>query len=246
MDHGWFKLYRRLTESDFWTSEPFTKPQAWVDLIALANHNPGSVWIRGVEINVKRGQTARSELTLASRWKWSRKKVRNFLKWLEKEQQIEQQKSNITSLISIINYNHYQTEGTTNGTAEGTTEEHQKNTKGYTNKNKKNEKKYKRAISVLDFFSPVINGWNKSKLVQTIDGFISTRKTKQISSGVIQKEFEYWKQFPNETINAALTAYVEGQLWESGKGEKYFRGIIRGKDKAIQKESNQSLFQKAF
>ena len=238
MDQGWFKLHRRLTESDFWTSEPFTKPQAWVDLIALANHKPGSVWIRGVEVHVKRGQTARSELTLAKRWKWSRKKIRNFLKWLEKEQQIEQQKSNVTSLISIINYDHYQTEGTA--------EEHQKNTKGYTNKNEKNEKKYKSAISILEFFSPVINGWDKPKVEKTIDGFISTRKTKQISSGVIQKEFEYWKQYPNETINAALTAYVDGRHWESGKNEKYFRGIIRGKDKAVQKESNQSLFQKAF
>ena len=246
MDQGWFKLHRRLTESDFWKSEPFTKPQAWVDLIALANHKSGIVWIRGVEVPVKRGQTARSELTLAKRWKWSRKKVRNFLKWLEKEQQIEQQKSNVTSLICIINYDHYQTEGTTEGTAEGTTEEHQKNTKGYTNKNEKNEKKYKRAISVLDFFSPVINGWDKSNVEKTIDGFIFTRKSGQISSGVLQKEFEYWKQFSNEAVNAALSAYVDGQYWKSGKSEKYFRGIIRGKDQAIQQESNQSLFQKAF
>ena len=74
------------------------------------------------------------------------------MKWLEKEQQIEQQKSNVTSLISITNYDRYQAEDTTEGTAEDTTEEHQKNTKGYTNKNDKNEKKYKRAISVLDFF----------------------------------------------------------------------------------------------
>ncbi|WP_321493945.1 hypothetical protein [uncultured Desulfobacter sp.] len=146
MDRGWFKIYRRLAESDFWVSEPFSKPQAWVDLIALANHKPGTVWIRGVEISVNRGQTARSELTLSKRWKWSRKKVRNFLKWLEKEQQIEQQKSNVTSLISIINYDQYQTDGTAERTAEGTTEEHQKNTKGYTNKNDKNNKNEKNII----------------------------------------------------------------------------------------------------
>lgn len=129
MDRGWFKIYRRLTESDFWVSEPFTKPQAWVDLIALANHKPGTVWIRGVEIYVDRGQTARSELTLAKRWKWSRNKVRKFLKWLKKEQQIEHQKTNVTSLISIVNYDHYQAEGTANETPKGTPERHQKDTK---------------------------------------------------------------------------------------------------------------------
>ena len=45
---------------------------------------------------------------LAERWKWSRGKVRSFLKTLKTEQQIEQQKSNIINKIIILNYNSYQ------------------------------------------------------------------------------------------------------------------------------------------
>ena len=144
MSKGYVKLHRQLIESDFWASEPFTKPQAWVDLFSLANHKPGRIWIRGIEIFVNRGQTAVSELTLTKRWKWSRNKVRNFLKWLKKEQQIEQQKTRVTSLITIINYDQYQgndtTNETTNETTSDTTKGQQKDNKRYTNKNDKNDK----------------------------------------------------------------------------------------------------------
>jgi hypothetical protein len=33
-----FKIDRKLLESEWWVSEPFSKPQAWVDLIGLANY----------------------------------------------------------------------------------------------------------------------------------------------------------------------------------------------------------------
>lgn len=150
---GWVKLHRQLLESDLWLAEPFTKAQAWVDLFGLANHEPRTTWIRGIEVKVERGQTARSELTLAKRWKWSRKKTRSFLKWLEKEHQIEQQKSNVTTLIKIVNYERYQGEDTPKGTPEDTPKEHQKNTKGYTNKNEKNEKNDKKVHKYPDGYS---------------------------------------------------------------------------------------------
>lgn len=78
-------------------------------------------------IEVKRGQLARSEEALAQRYKWSKNKLRKFLKLLEKGQQIKLQRSNIINLIEIINYDSYQkvtdkrynkktTEGTTKGT----------------------------------------------------------------------------------------------------------------------------------
>jgi len=97
-----------LEDSPLWLSEPFTRGQAWVDLLMLANHREGSTWKRGILIKVHRGQVAASENELADRWKWSRSKVRNFLKLLQNEQMIRQQKSAVTSTISITNYDRYQ------------------------------------------------------------------------------------------------------------------------------------------
>ncbi|WP_020585632.1 hypothetical protein [Desulfobacter curvatus] len=194
---------------------------------------------------MKKGQFIFGRKTAAKELKMSPSTIRNRMEKLKNVENLDIQTDTHFSIVTIVNWELYQHPNK----KEDTQTDRQRTGKGQpkdTNNNVDNVNKYKRTISALDFFSPEINGWDKPKLEQTIDGFISTRKTGQISSGVIQKEIEYWKQYPNETINAALTAYVDGQYWKSGKGEKYFRGIIRGKDQAIQKESNQSLFQKAF
>ena len=115
---GWVRLHRVLTSDPIWTAEPFTRGQAWVDLIMLANHLEGYIRVRGVKVEIKRGQVGYSEVALAQRWRWSRDKVRRWLKELEgKEEKIIQQKNNISSVITLINYGKYQTNDTANDTA---------------------------------------------------------------------------------------------------------------------------------
>jgi len=109
-----------MTKSDLWKSEPFTRGQAWVDLLLLANHKEGFIRARGIRIDILRGQVGTSQVELAKRWKWSRGKVKRFLNELEVDQQIEQQKDNVSSLITITNYNQYQGDDTANDTANGT------------------------------------------------------------------------------------------------------------------------------
>jgi len=105
---GWVKIHRCLVNSDIWNCEPFSRGQAWIDLIILANHKESFFYKRGNKIVVNRGQVGRSELELSDRWKWSRTKVRKFLEDLKKEQQIEIVKSRITQVLTIVNYDAYQ------------------------------------------------------------------------------------------------------------------------------------------
>jgi len=120
-----FQVNRKLLHHPLWLAEPFTKGQAWVDMIGQAAHAPYRVEIRGIWIDLVRGQLALSEREYAVRWKWSRGKVRRFLAELEREtvQQIVQQKTNVTSVVTIRNYNHYQLDGTANGTTDDTTDD---------------------------------------------------------------------------------------------------------------------------
>lgn len=120
MSGGWIKLYRKSFNNELYFAEPFTKWQAWVDMLLLANHEENVITKRGIKIIVERGQIGYSEVSLAERWKWSRDKVRRFLKYLENgekndtakngktRQQIRQQKCNTTTLITILNYEKYQ------------------------------------------------------------------------------------------------------------------------------------------
>ncbi|MBU1126720.1 hypothetical protein KJ758_03855 [Patescibacteria group bacterium] len=118
MKKGWVGLHRCIEDWDLYFSEPFTKTQAWIDLFLGANHTDGSIHIRGNTVEIKRGQIGWSEITMTKRWKWSKNKVRRFLKWLETEQQIVQQKDRyITTIITILNYDNYQKD-TADDTAE--------------------------------------------------------------------------------------------------------------------------------
>lgn len=106
--NDWFSVQRKYLFSELWLAEPFTRGQAWLDLIGLARFQDGFIFKRGIKVEIKRGQVPYSKSELADRWQWSRGKVRRFLMDLQNEHQIDQQKNNVTTLISIINYDRYQ------------------------------------------------------------------------------------------------------------------------------------------
>ena len=139
MHRGYVKLWRKLRNNPLWLAEPFTKGQAWVDLLMMANHKNGTVVIRGIIVEVNSGQVLAGEQYLADRWKWSRGRVRRFMSYLERKtvQQIVQQKNNVCTVITITNWKDYQGNGTADGTTSSTTDEQQTDTL----KNVKNNKK---------------------------------------------------------------------------------------------------------
>lgn len=108
--------------------EPFTKWQAWCDLILLAYFAPADFFVRGIKVKAKRGCVYKGVLELAERWKWSRGKVERFLSYLVSDKRIGIQKNNVISCISITNYEKYQQNETTNESANestnGSTNEH--------------------------------------------------------------------------------------------------------------------------
>lgn len=164
MYRGWISLHRKITDNPLWTCEPFTRGQAWVDLILLTNHDYSFFYKRGVKIEVKRGQLARSEVELSDRWKWSRSKVRKFLNDLEKEQQIEQHKTNVTQILTIVNYETYQQkeqQTLQQKNSKRTAEEQQKDTynnvNNDNNENNVNNKKVKFHSEIQTLLNNVIN-----------------------------------------------------------------------------------------
>ena len=116
---GWIKLHRCIIDNWVWDCE-FSYGQAWIDLLMKACHKPSKLMIKGQMISLERGQQARSEVTLAKEWKWSRGKVRRFLSRLEGDSMIVHQTDNLTSIITIFNYDSFQGGDTADGTADGT------------------------------------------------------------------------------------------------------------------------------
>lgn len=107
-EKGWIKLHRQLQECPMWYSERFSKGQAWVDLLLLANHSDKKILFNGEFIIVERGQYLTSMVKLAEKWKWSRPTVTKFLNLLEKDKMITRSSDNQKTLITIENYGIYQ------------------------------------------------------------------------------------------------------------------------------------------
>ena len=126
VNKGFIKLPRQIIEDTHYFSEPFTRTQAWVDLIILANYQDTTALVRGVKIVVKRGQVCRSITELAKRWKWSRNRVMRFTEGLVDAERLHVQKLPIVNVYTIRDYEEYQgngaTDEATNRSTSGTTD----------------------------------------------------------------------------------------------------------------------------
>jgi len=100
-----------------WEDKPFSKGQAWIDMLLLMNHETKKVLLGNELIEVKRGEHITSEYILADRWGWSRKKVRNFLQLLVDDGMIENLKEDKKrTRLRVCNYNDYQISKNYDGT----------------------------------------------------------------------------------------------------------------------------------
>lgn len=140
---SYFKVNRSLLDHPLWLSEPFTKGQAWVDLIGLAAFKDHTNYYNGHRQEIHRGQLFVSSAFLEKRWKWSRNKVRAYLKDLVKDGMCVVQGTTEGTTITIENYAFFQDKQPAKGTAEGTAEG---TTKGTQHKNVINNAK--RIVSI--------------------------------------------------------------------------------------------------
>lgn len=134
MAEGWIKLHRQLQDCPIWFSERFSKGQAWVDLLMMANHSSKKILFNGQMITVQRGQMITSMVKLSEKWKWDRKTVLSFLKLLESEEMISRISDNSKTIITIENYDFFQGSDETVGQPIP----HRLDSKTDTNKNDKN------------------------------------------------------------------------------------------------------------
>lgn len=105
-DGNWIKLHRGLLKS-YISSDPHAL-SLWIHLLLLAQHKPSEFIFNGKLVKLKAGQLLTGRKKLAVNSGISENKIFRLLKVLESEQQIEQQKTNKYTIISITNWHKYQ------------------------------------------------------------------------------------------------------------------------------------------
>ena len=138
MAEGWIKLHRAIQEHWLWDDEPFTRGQAFIDLLLMVNHKDKKIMFNGELIEVKKGSKITSLRQLSDRWKWSTNKVKKYLEQLQKDGMINYKSDNKKTLLTIENYGVYQGQGNT----EETQKEHRSDTEENQKKTNKNDKEY--------------------------------------------------------------------------------------------------------
>jgi hypothetical protein len=241
---GYILLARKMLESEIMDKPPlFFKLWGW--MLLQAKFKPKNGLERGqFKTSIAEMREAMSYLVGYRKETPTAKQIRSVYESLTKGHMIGTMKVTGGMIITILNYEEYQEPKNYEGHNERVHEREKEGT-SY-NKEERERMNISSGKSAIDFFAPEINGWDNENIQKTIDGFISIRKSKKISLGVVQSEFEYWSQFPDNIINKSLSIYVTGRYWEKTKGEKYLRGIIRGKNKEAEKEKSNPMFKRAF
>lgn len=105
MHRGYIKIWRKIEDSFL-----MTDPDAlwlWVRLLLKANYKPTEFIFNNKKIILDRGQLLTGRKSLVDKHRISESKVYRLLKTFENEHLIEQQKTNLYSIITIVSYNDY-------------------------------------------------------------------------------------------------------------------------------------------
>ena len=113
MDKGWIKLSRNITDHWLWKDRPFSRGQAWIDLILSANHEEKKVLFDGKLIVIRRGQQVTSIRKLSDRWGWNKRTTKRFLSMLETDGMLSMECTTRCTTLTIVNYGKYQNRSTT-------------------------------------------------------------------------------------------------------------------------------------
>lgn len=185
----WIKLHCQLAHHDLWLMEPFTRGQAWVDLLMLAQTKPGWIMVRGISVDLDRGQVGYSELSLSERWKWSRGKVRRFISELKKREMVDIKQDNKTTIITVLNFDTYQAkptaDGTASGTASGTPNGQQTDNRRTLTRKKEGKKERTLKDSI-----PHADG-----VTASADPFYLTKKKRQLKGKRLETFNRFWAAF---------------------------------------------------
>ena len=166
-NNGWIKLHRKLLDNPV-VMKDSDHLAVWIYLLLNASHTEYPVLFGGKKISLKAGQLITGRKSIASTLGISESKVRRILDLFEIDQQIDRQRSNKNSLVSILNWDKYQIfdqQIDQQATNKRPTTDQQ----ATTNKNNKNIKNIKECKEIIYSDVPELN--------ETIIAFIDYRKS---------------------------------------------------------------------
>ena len=105
---NWIKVSRDLLEQPFWNEKPFSKGQAWIDILLSVHWKNGYVRVGNRKRKVYPGQLWITYQDLADRWGWSKSAVNRFLHELVETDRATLNGTAFGTLLTLKNWALYQ------------------------------------------------------------------------------------------------------------------------------------------
>jgi len=217
---GYIKLYRQIWENHYlWDDKPFTRGQAWIDLLMLMNHK--DAFVIKYRMTVHRGQRIISIRQLSERWGWSRTKTSDFLNSLQSAGMAKFESDTKKTVITIANYDFFQDVKAT----EKPPKSHRSATEvPATNKNEKNDKEKRIPLPLenvfqgRDFPEPVkaaITDWLRYKAEKKQD--YKPTGLKSLLTEIANNIARYGDDAVVHAIIITMAQNWQGIVWDKAK-----------------------------
>lgn len=207
-----------------WEDKPFSRGQAWIDLLMLANYTDKKKPKSGEIIIYKRGNVNLSMMQLADRWGWDRRTVKRFLDLLTNDNMVSVDSTTHGTTITIVNYEVFNNPCTTNGTTNARPMVQQMPTTNKDNKDKKENKntyltERKQIIEYLNQKCGTKYRYGSDTSKKYISARLNDGYTVEDFFKVIDKKYDEWRGTEREK-------YLTPETLFGNKFEKYLNQKI--------------------
>ncbi|MCF8051573.1 MAG: hypothetical protein K9L59_10075 [Desulfobacterales bacterium] len=226
---GFVLLSRKIMDSGIMEKPPLYM-KLWIWMLLRASHKDHGSLKRGQLFTTHRKmQAAMTHKVGFRKEKPSIKEIRGVLEFLTISRMVVTMKGTHGTLITILNYDKYQTPENYEGHYAGHRQGHNNN------KNDFNKKKDPEKIS--DEISLLRSRYSNQNLIdRAFRAVASTRKTGKVADSVLLAQLQKWDRYPVHQVEAAIRVYLEKECATEGKDEKYLCGIIRNQKAGPPKE----------
>ncbi|MGJ0848293.1 conserved phage C-terminal domain-containing protein [Tissierella praeacuta] len=236
---GWISIHRKIKDNWIWEDKPFSKGQAWIDILLMVNHEYKKIPLGNELVEVKRGSRVTSIRQLCDRWGWSNTKVRGFLKLLEEEKMLIVKSDSKKTTLTVVNYNDYQVAKDSENDTE-TTEKHHRNiaekSQKHTNNNDNNDNNDNKDIyaDIVEYLNSKTNKNFKhtSKATQRhISARLNEKYTLDDFKKVIDIKTSHWLGDPK------METYLRPETLFGTKFESYLNENVKTTNKSVAKKT---------
>jgi len=232
---GFILLSRKLLKSGIMEMPPlYLKLWIWM-LIQASFKDHGNLKRGQFFTSYKKMQKAMAHKVGYRTVKPTKREIQGVTKFLTKVRAIVTTKVLYGMIITVLNYDHYQS---------------MKNYEGYNERSNEciNDVPIKRKKGIKkektpDFFSLKEKYFDQDLIDRVFQAIASTRKSNKVAESVLFAQLQKWERYPAEQVEAGIRVYLDKDCAGQGKREAYLLGIIRnqkGDEKSPKQESTGS------